>query len=313
MNPTEATLVVDVGGTNTRMALAVIEGNTTSLSHLVVQPTPKGRLTETLHSYLAPLHHITVAGIAVAAAGRIRRLPGRTSVSLTNAALTIEREELQAAFGLSRVWLVNDLAAIAAALPWLAPDQFRPLGNARTPLPGHRLVVGLGTGFGLAALTADGTLIETEAGHANLAAVSASEHQWLHSLAPLGRVAIEQVLSGPGLLRLHAVITRQPLDSHEELHLRWAKGEAGALRTYTAFSTWLGRVVGDLVLCHGAWAGVVLAGGVVERLGPALDAEAFRRGFEDKAPFAADLGTVPVWTVHHPQPALLGLARLAQA
>lgn len=312
MNPTEATLVVDVGGTNTRMALAVTDGNVAKLLHMQVQATPKGRLTEALRTYLAPLQHITVNAIAVAAAGRIRRLPGRISVSLTNAALTIEREELQASFGLSRVWLVNDLAGIAAALPWLAPDELRPMGSARTALPGHRLVVGLGTGFGLAALTADGTLIETEAGHADLAAVSASERQWLRRLAPLGRVSIEQVLSGPGLLRLHAVITRQPLDTHEELQRRWAKGEAGALQTYTAFSTWLGRVVGDLVLCHGAWGGAVLAGGVVERLGAALDAQAFRSGFEDKAPFAADLGSVPVWTVHHPQPALLGLARLAQ-
>lgn len=312
MNPTAATLVVDVGGTNTRMALAAVEGHATQLLHLQVLPTPKGRLTETLQSYLAPLHHITVMGIAVAAAGRIRRLPGRISVSLTNAALTVEREELQTAFNLSRVWLVNDLAAIAAALPCLAGDELRAMGNARTAMPGHRLVVGLGTGFGVAALTADGTLIETEAGHANLAAVSASERQWLNSLAPLGRVAIEQVLSGPGLLRLHAIVARQPLENHEELHLRWARGDAGALRTYTAFSTWLGRVVSDLVLCHGAWSGVVLAGGVVEKLGAALDAEAFRSGFEDKAPFSADLGTVPVWTVHHPQPALLGLARLAQ-
>ncbi len=311
MTEASATLVVDVGGTYTRMALAFADGGRARLEHVQVSPTPKSRLNEAIQAYLAPLHHITVAALAIAAAGRVRRLPGRTVVSLTNAALRVEREELQDALGIPCICLVNDLAGIAAALPWLAPDQLRPLGPARIALPGHRLVVGLGTGFGVAALTADGTLIETEAGHANLAAVSASERQWLSSLSPLGRVAIEQVLSGPGLLRLHAIITRQPLDSHDELRLRWARGESGAVRTFNAFSTWLGRVVGDLVLCHGAWGGVVLAGGVIEGLGAALDAQAFRAGFEDKAPFMADLAIVSVSTVHHPQATLLGLARLA--
>jgi len=178
-------------------------------------------------------------------------------------------------------------------------------------VPGHRIVVGLGTGFGAAALTAKGTVLETEAGHMSLAAVSASERRWLDMLAPLGRCAVEQVLSGPGLLRLHEVVSRQPGMEHEELLRQWTQGESSAVRTMSVFSTWLGRTVGDLVLAQGAWGGVTLCGGVVDRLGPALDATAFRKGFEDKTPFAADLAAVPVWKVRHPHPALLGLARLA--
>ncbi len=67
------------------------------------------------------------------------------------------------------------------------------------------------------------------------------------------------------------------------------------------------------MLSHGAWGGVVLAGGVLERLGDAFDGKAFRQGFEDKAPFSSDLAAVPVWQVRHAQPALMGLARLALA
>jgi len=303
-------LVLDVGGTHTRLALATSDGTSAQLSGLTVVATPRGMLDDTLHGYLAQQGRPALCGLAIAAAGRIRRLPGSSCVSLTNAALTIERESLLATLGLPQVLLVNDLAGIAAALPWLQGDALRAVGNARDPVPGHRLVVGIGTGFGVAALTADGTLLETEAGHADLAAVTASERRWLDQLAPLGRCAIEQVLSGPGLLRLHEVVAQKPLALHEDLKLAHARGEAGALRTLTAFSTWLGRSVGNLVLAHGAWGGVVLAGGVLERLGDAFDHAAFRQGFEDKTPFSADLAAVPVWRVHHPQPALLGLARM---
>ena len=308
-----AILVMDVGGTHTRLALARPLNGCARLSAVEVIATPRGRLEDAIRAFLSKHSEVTIDAIAIAAAGRIRRLPGRTAVSLTNAALSIEREDLQASFAVPRVHLINDLAAIAAALPWLADDELSRVGGARASIPGHRLVVGIGTGFGTAALTADGTLLETEAGHTDLAAVSASERRWLDQLAPLGRCPVEHVLSGPGLLRLHEVISQKPLALHEDLRSAYSKGEPAALRTLTAFSTWLGRTVGNLVLSHGAWGGVVLAGGVLERLGDAFDGKAFRQGFEDKAPFSSDLAAVPVWQVRHAQPALIGLARLAMA
>lgn len=311
MSDKPVTVVMDVGGTHTRMALAVSDGMRPAIERLSVIATPKGRLHEAVAEYLETTKATNVSAIAIAAAGRIRRLPGRTWVSLTNTSLSIEREDFQARHGIENVWLVNDLAAVAAALPILSMEDLLPLGSHRPLVPGHRLVVGVGTGFGLAALTADGKLLETESGHADLPAVSASERQWLDRMAPLGRLPIEQVLSGKGLLRLYEAVTRQPIDDHATLHERWAKQEAGALRTMSAFSTWLGRTVGNLVLSHGAWGGVVMVGGVIERLGQALDAQAFRQGFEDKSPFSSDLAAVPVWTVSHPQPALLGLAKLS--
>ena len=252
-----ATLVADVGGTYTRLALAWPVNGRARLSATEVIGTPRGKLDAVLRGFLDKHRVSELAAVAIAAAGRIRRLPGCTSVSLTNAALSIEREEMQSVLGVTRCLLVNDLAAIAAALPWLADDELARVGAARATIPGHRLVVGIGTGFGAAALTADETLLETEAGHADLAAVTASERRWLDQLAPLGRCPVEHVLSGPGLLRLHEVISQKPLALHEELRASYVKGDAAAMRTLSAFSAWLGRTVGNLVLSQGAWGGVV--------------------------------------------------------
>ena len=239
-------LVIDVGGTHTRLALARPNGERAQLDDVEVVDTPSGHLHEVIAAFLANHPKLELSGIAVAAAGRVRRLPGRTAVSLTNTALSIEREDLQAVLSHERVWLMNDLAAVAAALPWLLPAELEAVGSERSSVPGHRIVVGLGTGFGAAALTAKGTVLETEAGHMSLAAVSASERRWLDMLAPLGRCAVEQVLSGPGLLRLHEVVSRQPGMEHEELLRQWTQGESSAVRTMSVFSTWLGRTVETL-------------------------------------------------------------------
>lgn len=312
MNPTneDRVVVADIGGTNCRLGLARRTGLRPELEHLCEMPTPSGGIEGTILDYLASAQLVRPAGIAIAAAGRVRRLASRTWVTLTNAPLSIERESL-VALGGGRAFLLNDLAAVAAALPLLMPSDLRAFGPALTAVPGLRLVVGIGTGFGASALSLAGETLDTEAGHADLPAVSAEEHAWCARMAPEGRVEIEHVLSGSGLLRLHEAITGERCPTVPLLIERWRAQDPGAIETLAAFSTWFGRVVGNLVLSLGAWGGVYLIGGVVSGLGAALDPIAFRRGMEDKAPFAPDLAGVPVHHIVHPQPAMLGLAGLA--
>lgn len=312
MNPDESprVLVADIGGTNCRLALASAGPTRPELEQLRVLPTPSGSIERSVVEYLDLAGGVRPSAIAIAAAGRVRRLASRTWVSLTNAPLSIEREALAGLCG-GRAWLLNDLAAVAAALPLLGPQDLLTFGPPRTAAPGTRLVVGIGTGFGAAALSLGGEHLDCEAGHADLAAVTAEERDWCARLAPRGRVTVEHVLSGPGLLRLYELLSGQRCTQVPALLDRWHAQEPAALKTLVAFSTWLGRAIGNLVLSLGAWGGVYLIGGVVSGLGPALNPVAFRRGFEDKAPFAPDLAAVPVQYILHPQPAMLGLAGLA--
>jgi glucokinase len=305
-------LVADIGGTHCRLALARAGAARPSIEQLGIQLTPRGSMEATLRGYLRQTGVEAPAAIAIAAAGKVRRTAARSWIALTNTALRIEREALQEAFGVP-VFLANDLAGVAAALPLLGVDERQPFGPRRPPNEGLRLVIGVGTGFGVAALTADGSLIETEAGHADLPAVAAEERECLNRLAPLGRASIEQLFSGAGLLRLYELIGGPSCDSEAQVLFRARQDEPAACKTMAVFSTWLGRIAGNLVLQFGAWSGVYLTGGVLTHAGSLLDPTAFRRGFEDKAPFSADLAAVSVDLILHPQPALLGMAGLALA
>lgn len=294
------------------MALArrSANGRTIELDSLRVLPTPLAGFEVAARAYLDDVGGPKPEAVGVAAAGRLRREGKREWISLTNTPLVLDLRSLEQLCS-GRACLANDLAAVAAALPHLSTTQRAAFGPAIAPAGGRRLVLGVGTGLGAALLTERGDAIDTEAGHADLPSVSAEEHAWCTALAQQGRVSIERVLCGSGLLRLHAVIGGEPLASVDELLERWHRGEASARSTLTAFSTWLGRVAGNLVLSLGAWGGVSLIGGVVAGLGEALDPVSFHRGFRDKAPFEMDLAAVPVQRVTHDQPALLGIAALA--
>lgn len=298
-------LVADVGGTHTRLALATAAP--LQLHDIRVFPTPSGSLLPLARDYLAGTGR-DADRCAVAAAGRIRREHGGERVTLTNVALDVDVAELR---GLApSAVLVNDLAAVASALPFFAADDLLELDEAGEALQGARLVLGVGTGIGAAVRLADGALLETEAGHVELAAPIAAHRGWLEAL-PGGRASAEQLLAGPGLVRLHERASGEHGVAVATLVERARAGDAVARSTLVAYADWLGRFAGDLVLAYGAWAGVHLIGGVVGGLGDMLDAKAFRAGMVDKARFGAELARVPVRRILHPQPALLGLAALA--
>jgi glucokinase len=72
----------------------------------------------------------------------------------------------------------------------------------------------------------------------------------------------------------------------------------------------LGAVAGDLALAHGA-AGVVVAGGLGQRLADVLPRSGFAQRFAAKGRYQALMAALPVKLITHPQPGLYGAAAAA--
>lgn len=306
--------LVEIGGTHTRLAVARRYQTKPALERIAVVATPRKTLEPCLRDYLdasglGGRPRITAAAVA----GRVRRDKDDFLVSLTNVDLVIRARGLRESTGSEKSVLVNDLAAVAAALPLLSPADLVPIGPPRPANYGLRLVVGIGTGFGAALLTADGDVIDTEAGHADLSAASPQEQLWLEQLSSKGPVSIETVFSGAGLVRLHEVVAGETVPASGNLISNAERGDPQALKTLDAFCMWLGRIVGNLVLSYGAWEGVYFTGGVMQGLQSAFRTEAFLEGLQAKVRFGCELAVVPCHWIQHPQPALLGIASLAQA
>lgn len=302
-------LVCDVGGTHTRLALAARANATLEISGLEESPTTPD-LAAKVERFLDSRR---VDAAAFGAAGPIGP---DGSIRLTNAGFRLDAAALARAAGLSRVLLVNDFHAIAAAIPHLPPASLDPCGGG-TAVAGEPVVVlGPGTGLGTAigAQAPHGWhVIQGDGGHADLAPVDDEELEiWQQLRRAHGRVSAETVLSGPGLERLYAAISGKSLAAAEIDAAAW-RGDPDAVRTHALFTRWLGRVAGNLALVAGARGGVYLAGGILPRWGARFDVATFRRAFEDKGQYGEWLRAIPSFLIRHPHPGLLGLAVLASA
>jgi glucokinase len=293
-------LLADIGGTNARFAL--MDG--TAHGPPLVLPVAGFATIEdavaTALNALAPEGGVERAVLALA--GPVVEEP----VRLTNAAWEISATALAARFGFSRVRLVNDFLAQAQALPWLGPADLLPIGAGQRAPGAPMLVLGAGTGLGVAGyLPETGMAMPTEGGHVGLAPTDAREDAVVAGLrARCGRAGAHAELAG---LRSADVPERDA-----PAVLAAAETCPVAAETVEMFLGFLAGTAGDLALAWGARGGVFLSGGILPRLAGRLDAAAFRARFTAKAPMEGWMARIPLAMVTHPAPAFLGLAALAR-
>ena len=305
-------LVGDVGGTRTRFALASQVAGGWRIAALHERPTAED-VIPAIRDYLASANAAPIEAAAFGGAGPVA---DDGSIRLTNAAVRLVPAALARAAGVASVALVNDFAAIAHSLPVLDSGDLSPCGGGAAR-HGPRVVMGPGTGFGVAIAAPAGagwSVVAGDGGHADLAPVDDEELAvWRRLREQHGRVSAETVLCGPGLERLHVALHGLPRLAAGDIAERAGRGEAPAARSIAIFTRWLGRVAGNLALTAGALGGIYIAGGIVPRWGGRFDVASFRRAFEDKPPYSGWLAAVPAFVVQHPAPALLGLAALARS
>ena len=314
-------LVADFGGTNARAALAWQEAGGVVLERLHAEPlgAEQAPATWLRQYYLAQGKPALRACVACAAGPVEQGADGVRRIHFTNRPGELDTRNLAAACGSRKAELLNDFEAVAHALPALRPADLHLHGGGLGT--GTRLVLGPGTGLGVAAWlpAGGGAVVAGEGGHARLAPGNAREAALLARLADQeGFVGAEDVLSGPGLLRLYRVLCVEAglaPASHDasEVWQQWLAGNAIARTAVALFTTFLGRYAGDLALAFGATGGVYLAGGIVPGWGEHFDIARFRDGFESKGRYRDYLAAIPSATIIRPNPSLLGMATYALA
>ncbi len=312
-------LVADVGGTNTRVALArggVVDR--ASIRRFANAGNPG--LDAILRDYLSDKGGPDVAGACVAVAGPVDGEEAR----LTNLDWTIGRDGIAAATGARRIAVINDLQAQGHALGHIAAECLRPViaPAAATRAATPQLVIGVGTGFN-AAVVHDGPagrlVTASECGHATLPVRSEAELSLMRFVETAhGFAGVEDVLSGRGLERLHAWAAHEAgcgagrdesRDASAIMAAIGAGGDAVAEATGAAFVRLLGTVAGDLALIHLPLGGIYLIGGVARAFTQHLERFGFARAFGDKGRFSPLMAEFPVSIIEDDYAALTGCAR----
>jgi glucokinase len=245
------------------------------------------------------------------------------AVKLTNADWTIDGADVAAKAGLGQGLLLNDFEAQAFSLPVLEPAWVQLIG-AFAPKPGAQLIMGLGTGLGVAALLQIETryfAVASEAGHMGFGPLGAEETAlWPHlDTGSLGRVGAETILSGPGLMRLHrarcmaagkAAAESSEIALIERAHAQPDSEEAATLRLCWTLTA---RFAGDLALAFLAKGGVTFSGGILPRIVKFCDLEIFRAAFENKAPYGEMMRAIGTRLIISEDAVLSGMAAIATA
>jgi len=304
-------LIADIGGTSSRLALVGTEGVPTDIQiHSNDSFAGFGAMIEADLSTRDPAAAAAVRGAVLAIAGPV----DSEQVRLTNRDWAFTRPGLSAHFGWDRLAVVNDFEALAHGVPALGPEDMVIVNPGHAAPEAPQLACGPGTGFGTAALVrthGQATVVKGEGGHVRLGAVNTQEARLLAHLSRAfgGAVAVENVLSGSGLARVHQVFSGDRLESHAVIAAAQA-GDEEALESCHIFLRIFGRIAGDLALLFDARGGVFLAGGVSVGLVPLFAGSPFMDGFLEHPPFDTRLAATPVAVITHPTPGLVGAGQV---
>ena len=345
-------LLIDVGGTNVRFGISqggVIDPRTVSyrvsefatfdaaLAHFLTAHPPRLKFRSAAIAAAGP---VLSSGNDVLSSGRNATSEG---VKITNTEWYVSPHAIRSALAADvPVHLLNDLEAVACALPYIPQHKIKSIksGAGATVANSRKLAINIGTGFGSA------TLIETrlsgagrfvtcpaESGHMLLATGKQQSRETIASslINPPGASAnvdcleileelhgapltVESVLSGMGVQRVAAAIRRcggqdecldtplKPIDLTDVDPITRA--------THQLFSRFLAETAANLALASAAWGGVYFCGSVATAWARSVNHDQFSADFVGTTSMRHMLTATPIGIIEHELPSFIGLANI---
>lgn len=335
-------LAGDVGGTKTLLGLftarpdrpsAIDVGEFVTLDFASLEPM----IESFLESRDVEPKHIEAAtfGVAGAVTDQVARL--------TNVPWLVDGSAVGERLGIRKTQVLNDLEALAFGVTVLEPGELRMLQRGVPHPHGNAAVIAAGTGLGEALLLNINGRFEpgaSEGGHADFAARTPREIELLRELTRIyGRVSVESILSGPGLVNVYQFTHQSfgtsaarvfgavspeflcsgvgPVSDPTELPAKISRSALDrsceqCVEALDIFVGVYGAEAGNIALRTVATAGVYVGGGIAPKILPALESGTFLDAFRAKEPMADYVATIPIAVILHADAGLLGAAVHAQ-
>jgi glucokinase len=305
-------LAGDIGGTKTDLAIFSVESGPHSplaqtQAHSADYPSLQALVTEFLDKVKTPVERacFDVAGPVI-----------NGQVKVTNLPWIMNEASLAKDLNLKSVRLINDLEAVARAIPMLRPNDVRTL-NSGQPIPRAPIgVIAPGTGMGESFLTwsvskymAHGS----EGGHSDFAPNDERQIGLLrYLLKRFDHVSVERVCSGIGITNIHEYLRDiEGIPENPEVARLIASSkdpnavifDAAMSRenrcglcaaTVDTFISILASEAANMALKVLATAGIYLAGGIPLHILKAFDGPRFMESFKRKGRFAELMSRIPV-------------------
>jgi glucokinase len=249
----------------------------------------------------------------------------------TNLDWVLDEKILSKKLNIKNFKLINDLEAMAYAVPLLTGKDFITLYKGEgVEKESNKVLLAPGTGLGQAALIyAEGkyNIVSTEGGHTDFAPNDDFEIDLLKYLQKkFGHVSIERVASGEGIVNIFNFLKDSGYGKvSEEFSDRFEKEDPAALisgeallkrnkvceKSLDIFISALGVVAGNMVLNYLGTGGVYLCGGIPIKVLDKLSDGSFVKSYLNKGRMKYILEMTPVYVIRDTSIGLTGAAMLA--
>jgi glucokinase len=318
-------LAGDIGGTKTALAILSNEGGPYApLMQTEVHSADYASLQAIAEEFISQ-SQLPVDCACFGVAGPV--FEGQ--VTTTNLPWHIDEASIAKELKLKSVHLMNDLEAIACAVPKLRDADIRTINAGKPATTSTIGVIAPGTGLGESFLTWNGQRYEThgsEGGHSDFAPTSPLQVRLMEfMLKRFDHVSYEHVCSGVGVPNVYDFlgevenvpespevaaqiasthdrsmpIIRNAMDPHSP-----SKRCAATIDIVVSI---LGSEAGNLALKVLATGGIYLAGGIATHILPALEGPRFLQSFRFKGRFSEMMSRIPVHVIVS-RAALIGAA-----
>lgn len=313
-------LAVDIGGTN--MRLVIYDEKYTILYRENHETGAVADFHELINDFLEHAKNDVKEDVengCFAIAGPVKVIAGRNRVEMTNAHLIIDETLIERNTKLKHARVINDFTAIGYSVNVLKGKDCKLLRKGKAVSGEPKVVVGAGTGLGIAILVPKNDVyepIKSEGGHADLP-FSPHEVALCHEAYKVikGPVSYENFLSGSGVELIYNTLRKlyhpsvKPGLTAAEI---FGSKDHCSQETIKQFITFYARCAKNYSLAAFALGGVYIAGGIAEK--NANKFSGFLVEFDKHAlkTYRDILKEIPIRIITNPDVGLLGAAYAAR-
>lgn len=274
----------------------------------------------------SPIPLANISSVCLGVAGPVHQ----DECHITNLSWIVRQSELQDFFRCNKIYLINDLEAMAYGVLYTEPEYVDINPYATATAQGNIAVVTLGTGFGLAILAWEKQstrffVLPTESGHTNFTPRNQQQLFFLdYLLKQQQKTVYDNVLSGSGLKMIYNFLSAQSTNSNNDVFLQQKdftkkliekalnKQETFCEETIDLFTTICAAKLADITLEHLSLHGIYIGGGIASAILPKLKEKPFLSTFLDKPEkFSALLKRVPIKVILNQDIGMFGAAHYA--
>lgn len=319
-------LAGDIGGTSTRLGLFPSgKGPDNPVAQKIYRSQDYKGLEEIIRSFIDE-HKVVVDRASFGVAGPIKN----NRASITNLTWVIDGDNLCKEIGIPEVSLLNDVEAMAYAIPNLDEAMLETIKPGRPVQECVKALIAPGTGLGEVFLTWNGTHYQphsSEGGHTEFGPRNKLEIELLsYMLERYDHVSYEWVCSGIGIPNLYSFFRetgRYPEPPALAKMLAETEDKSPVIvnaaiqepdnypicvAVLNLFTSILGAQAGNLAMSVSSFGGMYLGGGIPPRIADYIRSPMFSESFEDKGRLKPMIADIPIYLITHPNTALLGAA-----